>query len=76
MAEAIQKPGGHLAVQMQLIEQFVNELGDILRGANVSVVPAGLANIKGFFEGLSRTGSTMGCAPRRPSRTPGPALPG
>ena len=60
VAEAIGKPGGRMAVQMQLVEQFINELGEILRSAKVSVVPAGLANIKGFFEGLARVGTEVG----------------
>ena len=53
IAEAINKPGGHLAVRTRLIEQFVDQLGRILDSSDVSVVPMGLANIKGFFRGLS-----------------------
>lgn len=60
VAEAIGKPGGAEAVRMQVVEQFVDELGDILQSADVSVVPADLAQMQGFFEGVARTGSAMG----------------
>jgi regulator of protease activity HflC (stomatin/prohibitin superfamily) len=60
IAGAIQRPGGSAAVKTQLIEQFVEEYGQILQGANVSVVPAQLANIKGFFEGVTQVGDALG----------------
>ena len=59
IAKAIQKPGGRAAVKTQLIEQFIEEYGEILERADVSVVPEGLAQMRGFFEGLSEVGSTM-----------------
>ena len=57
---AIQQPGGQDAVRMRIIEEYVKEYGRILAGSNVSVVPEGLANIQGFFEGLAATGASMG----------------
>lgn len=57
VAESIQKPGGLQAVKMQIVEQFIEEFGKILQSANVSVVPAQLANIKGFFDGIGRVTS-------------------
>ena len=54
VAEAIGKPGGSQAVKMQIVDQFIEELGRILGKANVTVVPAQLANIKGFFEGIGQ----------------------
>lgn len=60
VAAAIQVPGGQTAVKMQLVEEFVDELGDILQKADVSVVPEGLANIKGFFQGVNQVGDTVG----------------
>lgn len=59
VAEAINAPGGRSAVKMQLVEDFVDQYGEILEKADVSVVPEGLANIKGFFAGLSEVGETM-----------------
>ncbi len=57
---AIQQPGGQDAVRMRIVEEFINEFGEILRGSSVSVVPSGLANIQGFFQGLAQTGDAMG----------------
>jgi len=53
VAEAIAKPGGSLAVKMRLTEQFINELGTVIDGANVSVLPVEAANLKTFFEGAA-----------------------
>jgi regulator of protease activity HflC (stomatin/prohibitin superfamily) len=52
VAEAIRKPGGELALQTQLVEQYINEVGKVLETADVTVVPQQLANIKGLVEGL------------------------
>ena len=60
VAEAIGKPGGSDAVKMQIVEQFIDELGGILGEADVSVVPSELANIQGVFEGITRTSSVIG----------------
>lgn len=67
VAQALQTRGGEDAMQMRIVEQFVGELEKIMGSAQVSVVPAELANIKGFFEGIARTGSVMspGSAPSR-----------
>ena len=53
IADAVQKEGGTAALKMQLVEQYIETLGEITAKANVSVVPLELAKIKGFFEGLS-----------------------
>lgn len=60
VASAIQEPGGREAVEMQLVEQFVDEMGEIIDEAEISVVPEGLANIKGFFQGVAETSEIMG----------------
>ena len=60
VAAAIQEPGGREAVEMQLVEQFVDEMGEIINEADISVVPEGLANIKGFFQGVAETSEIMG----------------
>jgi regulator of protease activity HflC (stomatin/prohibitin superfamily) len=59
VAEAIRSPGGEQAVKMQLAEQYITELGRILEGAEVSVLPQQVANMKSFFEGFSKVTSTM-----------------
>lgn len=53
VASAIQKPGGNAAVKAQLVEQFIETLGSIADRAEISVVPMQLANVRGFFQGLS-----------------------
>ncbi len=63
VAEAIQKPGGEQAVNMRVVQQYIQELGKVIERAKISVVPGELANIKGVFEGLGRVTQNMGGAP-------------
>ena len=67
IAAAIQKPGGDLAVKAQLIEQYLNELGKIMESANVSVVPAQVASIRGLMDGIRRIAERTG-QPTPPAR--------
>ena len=60
VAQAMQRPGGDAAVRMHVLEEFIDQFGQILQESNVSVVPRELANIQGIFEGMARTGQTMG----------------
>ncbi len=60
VAAAIQKPGGTEAIKMRIVEQFIDEFGKILQNSNVSVVPAQLANIRGFFEGMAKVSASSG----------------
>ena len=60
VAQAMQRPGGDAAVRMHVLEEFIDQFGQILQESNVSVVPRELANIQGLFEGMARTGQTMG----------------
>ncbi|GIU27562.1 paraslipin [Shewanella schlegeliana] len=54
VSAALAKEGGHEAMNMQLKEQFIAQVGKILGEADVSVVPAELAKIEGFFEGMEQ----------------------
>lgn len=54
VAEAIAKPGGDLAVKTKLIEQFIDQVGTVIDKSNVSVLPTETANLKTFFEGVSK----------------------
>lgn len=54
IAEAMQKPGGELAVRTKLIEQYIDQFGKIIERSNVSVLPTETANLKTFFEGVSK----------------------
>jgi len=59
IAEAIAQPGGSLAVKMRLTEQFIDRLGKIVEGANVSVLPMEAANMRSFFEGASEVTNSV-----------------
>jgi len=59
IAKAASKPSGDKAIKMRLLEQFINQTGDILKTADVSVVPAELAKIEGFFEGINEVTQTV-----------------
>jgi len=54
VSKAIAKPGGDLAVKTKLIEQFINQLGNVMDNANISVLPTETANLKTFFEGVGK----------------------
>ena len=54
IAEAMQRPGGQLAVKTKLVEQYIDEFGKIIQNSNISVLPTETANLKTFFEGVSK----------------------
>jgi regulator of protease activity HflC (stomatin/prohibitin superfamily) len=54
VASAINEPGGSEAVKMQLLEQFIDEVGHVMKTAKVSFLPSEMANIKAAFEGFDR----------------------
>ncbi|SMO82277.1 SPFH domain-containing protein [Gracilimonas mengyeensis] len=54
VAEAIERPGGELAVKTKLVEQYIKQFGQIIKKSNVSVLPTETANLKTFFEGVSQ----------------------
>lgn len=43
---------------MQLKEQFIEQVGEILQKADISVVPTELAKMEGFFEGIQQVSNT------------------
>lgn len=53
IAAAVRDPGGADAVKLRITEEFIKQFGEITETTSASVVPAGLANIQGTFEGLS-----------------------
>lgn len=54
VAKALQVPGGDKAVKMRILDQFIEQYGNILKKANISVVPAELANIQAVIQGLGQ----------------------
>ncbi|WDE04710.1 paraslipin [Thalassomonas viridans] len=59
IAAAAEQPGGNQAIKMRLMEQFIQQAGAILNSADVSVVPAELAKVEGFFAGVGEVTNTM-----------------
>jgi hypothetical protein len=41
-------------VKMRLIEDFIGRMGEVMHGANVSVMPADLAHLKGVLTALGQ----------------------
>ncbi|WP_206486506.1 stomatin-like protein [Thalassotalea sp. G2M2-11] len=59
IAKAAAEPSGDKAIKMRLLEQFIQQTGDILKTADVSVVPSELAKMEGFFEGIDKVTQTV-----------------
>jgi regulator of protease activity HflC (stomatin/prohibitin superfamily) len=55
VAGAIEGPGGAYAVKMRLVEGFLDRTGKVLREADVSVLPADLAHLKGVLTAAGQT---------------------
>ncbi len=54
VAEAINQPGGDKAVKMQLLEQFIDEVGEVMNAAKITFLPTEMGNIKAAFEGIDK----------------------
>lgn len=59
ITDALNTAGGIDAMNMQLKEQFIKEMGGILDKAEVSIVPSEIAKLEGFFEGMEQVTSTI-----------------
>lgn len=59
IAKAAARPGGNKAIKMRLMEQFIKQTGDILKTADVSVLPSEMAKLEGFFEGMDKVTQTV-----------------
>ncbi|WP_153916092.1 SPFH domain-containing protein [Shewanella sp. TC10] len=51
---ALANEGGNDAMNMMLKEQFISQVGNILSESQVSIVPAEMAKLEGFFEGMEQ----------------------
>lgn len=70
IAQAMQKPGGELAVKTKLVEQYINQFDSILKTTTVSVLPTETANLKTFFEGVTKISEgTQANALQSPAKT-------
>ncbi|MCO4798076.1 MAG: paraslipin [Colwelliaceae bacterium] len=59
IAKAASEPSGDKAIKMRLLEQFIKQTGDILRTADVSVMPSEIAKLEGFFQGMDKVTQTV-----------------
>lgn len=62
IAEAISAEGGAEAVRLRLLESYIAEVSGLFRDSDVSVVPAELARVQGFFEGMDQVSATINTA--------------
>ncbi|MFB2641158.1 SPFH domain-containing protein [Shewanella bicestrii] len=60
ISQALAVNGGNDAMNMLLKEQFIAQVGKILNDSQVSVVPAEMAKLEGFFEGMEQVTQTVG----------------
>jgi regulator of protease activity HflC (stomatin/prohibitin superfamily) len=49
VAEAIEAPGGHQAVQLRVAEQYINEFGNLAKQNNTIILPANLADVSSII---------------------------
>lgn len=59
VANAVSQPGGTDAMNLQLVESYIDRLKDLLGKADVSVVPTDVAKIDGFFTGFDQVAGTI-----------------
>ena len=50
IASALQLPKGRTAMSVRLAEQYVQQFGEILKGAETSVLPSEIAHLKGLVD--------------------------
>ena len=58
VGEAISLPGGNEALKMRIIDQYIEQLDEVLESGSVSLFPANLASLKGILEELKGNKST------------------
>jgi regulator of protease activity HflC (stomatin/prohibitin superfamily) len=59
IADAIEKPGGQQAMNVRLVENYIDRVGQLFKRADVSIVPSELAKMQGFFEGIDTVSQTV-----------------
>ena len=59
IADAIEKPGGEQAMNVRLVQSYIDQVADLFKQVDVSIVPAELAKMQGFFEGIETVSKTV-----------------
>ncbi len=65
IASALKQPGGHQAMNVQLVESYIDQVDSLYARSDVSIVPSELANIEGMFEGFDRVATTISRSSRK-----------
>lgn len=67
IARAIKQPGGYQAMNVRLVESYIDQVDSLYARSDVSIVPSELANIEGMFEGFDRVATTINRTNRKGS---------
>ena len=59
IADAINMKGGKQAMNLRLIETYIDRLSELFQHSDISIVPQDLARIEGFFEGFDQVSNTL-----------------
>ncbi len=59
IAQAANQPCGDDAIKMRLMEEFIQQTGEVINTADVSIMPTEIAKLEGFFEGMDKVTATM-----------------
>ncbi|MGB1262053.1 MAG: SPFH domain-containing protein [Cognaticolwellia sp.] len=54
IAKAAALPSGDQAIKMRLLEQFIGQTSQILKTADVAILPSEVAKLDGFFQGMHK----------------------
>ena len=60
VSQSVQESGGDKALRYHLVDSYIKELGKVLKETQLTIIPADLGKIGGFFEGLKSTVQTKG----------------
>jgi len=67
IARSIKQPGGYQAMNVRLVESYIDQVDSLYARSDVSIVPSELANIEGMFEGFDRVATTINRTNRKGS---------
>ena len=65
IADAIEMPGGEQAMNVRLVQSYIDRGADLFKQADVSIVPSELAKMQGFFEGIETVSKTVNASTDR-----------
>lgn len=54
IADAANQPCGDDAIKMRLMGEFIEQTGNVLETADISILPSEIAKLEGFFDGMDK----------------------